>query len=628
MRRVLTEDRYSIPIYQRAYAWRDDEIRALLRDVRDARQRDVSYYIGSLVVYRPRVVFGEEPFEVVDGQQRLTTLTLLLNHPTARALLADEFAERTSSGLTFEGRERSTSDMVEVSRFPGEVFSSMPSRSLRDEGLAAGVETITTAFATGEVDEAVIRHLLDRVFIARTELPQETDLNHYFEVMNSRGAQLEKHEVVKTRLMRTLSQERSEDAETFALIWDACADLSRFVQAGVPKERRTAVFGESWDDFAPVDERALFDEISWQHEGDGHEETTLGEILRSVASQDPTTPVDESDETGRYGSIIDFPNFLLQTLKLHQGDKFSWVTDDDSAAVSLDDKRLLDQFARITTPDEVRRFAFVLLRTRFLFDNFVIKTDRLHDNSGDDTNWVLRRPHKTGQGGKEKLSPKETFGQEAEALPSGTQATVVILQSMFQVTDSRRAYKNFLHGILWELSQHDAVDINGRLLIAVLEELAADRARHLTTGGLDAGTGVQHFLFNYLDYLLWRGIEDGSIEKPSQVTLDGFRFRYRKSVEHFSPVHPDSKDGHDPLPHDVVNAFGNLCLMTQSENSRRNNLVATAKAVQFDSSRETLKFQLMAATTLERTSWGQVEIEEHGAEMKRLLSAQTVEPRA
>ena len=36
-------------------------------------------------------------------------------------------------------------------------------------------------------------------------MPKDTDLNHYFEVMNSRGEQLEKHEVIKARLMDVLN---------------------------------------------------------------------------------------------------------------------------------------------------------------------------------------------------------------------------------------------------------------------------------------------------------------------------------------------------------------------------------------------------------------------------------------
>lgn len=67
---------YEIPIYQRNYAWEIDEITTLVSDVWDACQmKKKVYYIGTLVSY----VRGNNKFEVIDGQQRLTTLYLMMN---------------------------------------------------------------------------------------------------------------------------------------------------------------------------------------------------------------------------------------------------------------------------------------------------------------------------------------------------------------------------------------------------------------------------------------------------------------------------------------------------------------------------------------------------------------------
>ena len=77
---------YRVPVYQRAYAWTQVEIATLLEDVRRARLRSEKpdtqgassdYYLGSLVVNRATTPEGVPIDEVVDGQQRLTTLTVL-----------------------------------------------------------------------------------------------------------------------------------------------------------------------------------------------------------------------------------------------------------------------------------------------------------------------------------------------------------------------------------------------------------------------------------------------------------------------------------------------------------------------------------------------------------------------
>lgn len=63
---------FSIPRFQRPYSWDDENIQDLWDDVMGAKGED--YFIGSMVVYRE----GKQDFSVVDGQQRLTTITLLL----------------------------------------------------------------------------------------------------------------------------------------------------------------------------------------------------------------------------------------------------------------------------------------------------------------------------------------------------------------------------------------------------------------------------------------------------------------------------------------------------------------------------------------------------------------------
>ena len=64
---------YKIPIYQRNYAWERDEISALIKDIYDSMVIDKPiYYIGTLVTFKR----DENVFEVIDGQQRLTTCLL------------------------------------------------------------------------------------------------------------------------------------------------------------------------------------------------------------------------------------------------------------------------------------------------------------------------------------------------------------------------------------------------------------------------------------------------------------------------------------------------------------------------------------------------------------------------
>lgn len=74
--REVFSDSYIIPEFQRPYSWEEEECSKLFEDLTDAFQEgDNNYYLGSIILYK------EEPsknLNVIDGQQRLTTIMLLI----------------------------------------------------------------------------------------------------------------------------------------------------------------------------------------------------------------------------------------------------------------------------------------------------------------------------------------------------------------------------------------------------------------------------------------------------------------------------------------------------------------------------------------------------------------------
>ena len=102
-----TTDHYVIPRYQRAYAWEDKEITQLIDDINGIDFSE-NYYIGSLVV--ARVKDKMETYEVVDGQQRLTTLYLLLQYLVSEGALECEVGKT----LTFDCRANSNFTLLHI----------------------------------------------------------------------------------------------------------------------------------------------------------------------------------------------------------------------------------------------------------------------------------------------------------------------------------------------------------------------------------------------------------------------------------------------------------------------------------------------------------------------------------
>lgn len=61
---------YVVPVYQRNYSWKDEQIETLFDDIKN---EDIGYYVGNLLINT-----DASSNNVIDGQQRLTTLSLML----------------------------------------------------------------------------------------------------------------------------------------------------------------------------------------------------------------------------------------------------------------------------------------------------------------------------------------------------------------------------------------------------------------------------------------------------------------------------------------------------------------------------------------------------------------------
>lgn len=69
---------YQIPVYQRNYDWKKDNCLALLNDVISAYDNSKTHFLGTVVQVQQDEEHGLKHFIIVDGQQRMTSIYLLL----------------------------------------------------------------------------------------------------------------------------------------------------------------------------------------------------------------------------------------------------------------------------------------------------------------------------------------------------------------------------------------------------------------------------------------------------------------------------------------------------------------------------------------------------------------------
>lgn len=470
--------RYLIPMYQRNYAWGEGEITQLVQDILDYQQKSLhnlypqTYYIGTLVVFtRP-----DGHAEIIDGQQRFTTLSLLANWLKKQAGSTLDMGWYQGINLGFESRPKSGETFERL--WQGVEPHKLRSKEF-NEGLINGYELIGKVLRdlklVGESLNHFCTYLFDHVQIARIEVPADTDLNHFFEVMNNRGEQLEKHEVVKARLMAVLNeitdqQDRQSSLNTLSRVWDACSNMERYVQYGFTPAERHQLFGlENWGRFVPADFNSLAGMLIPSASALGTRENQTNRTLADIIKSSSTISGDRGDEdegsSERFNSVINFSNFLLHVLRVCSNIGKNRVD------VPLDDKQLIEQFElRLLKQNDpvkaVQDFVFALLKCKYLFDQFVIKREFA---KGSDS-WSLKRLRWYSE---KSTSYTNTFNED-EGNSTSINRQILMLLSAFHVSTPTLVYKHWLNGALYYLfNAHSAENqIDARKYLGYLEHLA------------------------------------------------------------------------------------------------------------------------------------------------------------
>ena len=595
--RLLNEDTYAIPLYQRNFAWTYDEIEQLLNDVADAFQenRD-NYYIGTLVVNKEN-----DLFKIIDGQQRTTALNLI-----ALALKHEFGFDRLKAvNLTFPARRKSNENIQKL--FINEKISEDDENELT-RGYRHAKDALKKVLGERQLEpQPFVDYLFNKVIIFRSILPKDLDLNLYFERFNSRGEQLEAHEILKAQMMAKFGIDQ-EMAQKFARIWDACAEFDKPVASQFKMRRKRAdnfqererIFG--WH-FSNYSFHNIYDDIDFYQ----NERRKLSDILGIKVNEKIT---ESEKDFGDYTQVIDFPTFLLHVLAIWEGK--------DTSEVQLDDKKLLTLFD-IKNKNEtwVIEFSEFLLRMKHIFDNFIVRNSNMDSSSRNKDEWFLQKgtyyEYQPNGKAKEHYIVEERFTKNTFS-DSEMNKNIILLQSMFAVTftanrDSRWLYESlrFLFNHIEELDQPEF----GSYFKDFLEIMAVRYAegRLFTEEDMLKKYGdIPVYAFNFVDYILWKNREELG-RKYKGVKFDHFKFAYRRSIEHWFPQHPNSDEKIEKMDDQFLHSFGNLCIITDSQNSKFGNLVPSAKYKQWEGifDRQSLKLQIMANIT-EKTKWESYQI--------------------
>ena len=602
--RLLNEDTYAIPLYQRNFAWTYDEIEQLLNDVADAVQenRDKNrdnYYIGTLVVNKENNIF-----KIIDGQQRTTALNLI-----ALALKHEFGFDRLKAvNLTFPARKKSNENIQKL--FTKQKISECDENELT-RGYGHAKDALKKVLEERQLaPQSFVDYLFDKVIIFRSILPEDLDLNLYFERFNSRGEQLEAHEILKEQMMSKFGEDQ-EMAQKFARIWDACAEFDKPViktfqirsRPNNTDEEGEKIFGKEFTNFKL---ESVFEKIRVKK----IEQRSLLDAITQT-KYESSSLVNNGADISNYTTVIDFPTFLLQVFFIMEGND----------ETTFDDKKLLKIFEIERRDREwVQQFGQLLLTMKHIFDTLIVKNVQLEN----ETEWQIKRgQYETYQRNEIRINfQKNTF--------DNLNKNIILLQSMFAVTFTANRDSRWLYEILQFLFNH-IEELNQTAFTSLfkdfLEKMAVRYAKErLFTEDktIKKYGAIPVYAFNFVDYVLWKNRAE--LEKEyKDINFDHFKFAYRRSIEHWYPQNPNGQDGESQLPAEFLHSFGNLCITTDSQNSRFGNSYPEAKLEQWEREgifhRQSLKLQMMAKITSKKDDgWGPKQITELEKEILNMVN--------
>ena len=228
---------FHIPDYQRPYAWEADEARTLLSDLVEAQEADSQepYFLGSVVLIKQ----DEPDADVVDGQQRLTTLTLLLSvlrrHLPAKnaAALDKQLFQEGDVNLGVEDRPRlqlrerdrdfflkhvqERSGLEDLLGPTPPAIKTDAQRNLLNNARALDADL---AALPPQQAQALVGYLLTRTVLVVVTTPTLDSAHRIFSVLNDRGKPLTYTDILKAEFngrlpihLRGKYAEQWEDAE-------------------------------------------------------------------------------------------------------------------------------------------------------------------------------------------------------------------------------------------------------------------------------------------------------------------------------------------------------------------------------------------------------------------------------
>ena len=596
---VVMSNRLVVPIYQRLFVWDDTRIEQLLSDLYDEMPNANPYYIGIITVRDD----GNGAWELVDGQQRMTFMTMLgcllcyrMKGECNDTWYKFVWYEDRQPRIGYVGRDEDQEDIKSL-------FSAGDARNPNFRAFISAFNRFVENKTKDQLKDFSNYCYKHASFLVNA-LPAEYDaydLNLYFEKMNSTGQQLSPVDIVKGKWFGSR-----------ALEWNECLNFDEAVKDG----KQTA------------DKRDVSNNTSANNQ-----DLTIESFFNPNNNLDGINHA-VFDESMPKSRLVMRPEVLLLHVLYICKCEMSENNNENlgSSKYNFDYRELVKAFSDGFTPlgstcIDINTFMTALHDYRKWIDNNLIYLK-------DDGNGAYDYRFRTDKDDEDELNNPND------------QERMRQFQSMLYVSGGEDQK--------WVLDAYFTCRENEQLTLDLLKN--QDVVRHESKEGHDGNKNsadklmyytIDRYWFWKLDYLLWEDhinnwrysktgwSKEGNVESVfDKLNLDNdehravqsYVFRANRSIEHFRPQTGadgewiEKKDGQCR----VLDSFGNLCMISSSFNSTQSDDTVNTKCGRIDDQikavrLESIKMLLMRKLAGEMKAWTPEKAITHGKDMLKIL---------
>ncbi|MYL39217.1 DUF262 domain-containing protein [Halobacillus litoralis] len=221
-----SNEQFIIPAYQRRYSWGEKQWADLFNDIKLLNQED-SHLLGNILCLTSNYSVGINELELVDGQQRATTLTIIIKAlaDMFKNFGIDEVHNELEVLLTCKGIDRKQKrklilgdlDDIDYMRF----LNNDELDKVENENLVEAYKFFLNEFSSFSVENLYeyVHKLRSNTYVIRLDVANAKDAYKLFETINNRGLRLSSTDIIKNFLLGHASLINEKTLEKVKSYW-------------------------------------------------------------------------------------------------------------------------------------------------------------------------------------------------------------------------------------------------------------------------------------------------------------------------------------------------------------------------------------------------------------------------